>query len=63
MLIYILCETSKQITGYFYFKLRSLCLHVSVFSRLSLVQNVVYTACVQKNGLDIRERINEPPFP
>ena len=33
------------------------------FRDCSLVQNVVYTACVQKNGLDIRERINEPPFP
>jgi len=30
----------------------------------SFVQNEVYIACVQKNGyLDIRERIDQPPFP
>jgi len=33
MLIYVLCETPEQITDYLYFKLRSLFLHGSVYSR------------------------------
>jgi len=33
MLIYALCETPEQITDYLYFKLRSLLLHGSMYSR------------------------------
>ena len=33
MLIYVSCETYEQITDYLYFKLSSLLLHGSVYSR------------------------------
>jgi len=33
MLVYVLCETPEQSTGYLYFKLRSLFLHGSIYSR------------------------------
>jgi len=33
MLIYVSCETLEQITDYLYFKLRSLFLHGSIYSR------------------------------
>jgi len=33
MLIYVSCETPEQITDYLYFKLRSLFLHGSIYSR------------------------------
>jgi len=33
MLMYVSCETYEQITDYLYFKLRSLLLHGSVYSR------------------------------
>jgi len=33
MLIYVSCESPEQITDYLYFKLRSLLLHGSVYSR------------------------------
>jgi len=33
MLIYVLCETPEQLTDYFYFKLRSLFLYGSIYSR------------------------------
>jgi len=64
MLIYVSCETPEQSTDYLYFKLRSLFLCGSIYSR--------YQFCVERSFsslrakicyLDIWERIVQPRFP
>jgi len=64
MLIYGSCETPEPISDYLYFKLRSLFLHSSVYWRWCFcVGRSLYSLRAKNGHLDIRERIDQPPFP
>ena len=49
MLIYVSCETPEQSTDYLYFKLRSLLLCGSIYSR--------YQFCVERSFYSLRAKI------
>ena len=51
-------------TDYLYFKLMSLFLHSSIYSRLKFyVERSLYGLRAKNAYLDIRKRIDQPPFP
>jgi len=57
------CETHEQIIDDLYFKLRSLHLHVQCIRDSSFVERSLYSLRAKNGYLDIRERIDQPPFP
>jgi len=64
MLIYVSCETREQITDYLYFKLRSLVsAWFNLFAIVFCAERRLYSLRAKNGYLDIRERIDQPPFP
>jgi len=64
MLIYVSCETPEQITNYLYFKLRSFVpAWFNLFAIVVFVEHGLYSLRAKNGYLDIRERIDQPPFP